>query len=305
MAKRAKPSAPDLTFSGGLVVNKDRIWVLSQNDEVTKEGVEHTKFLQLKNGTWSHNIVEWPAVAIAAVPKPDLQCILIGTDGQVARFTPSGPSTENVDSSPDGPEARGQLRDAKYIGGRVYCVGMSRQAYRRNSNGSWARIDGGLLAPAKSIKGLNAVDGLSEDDIYAVGVDGEIWHYSKSGWSQLESPTNLALHAVRCFSKKVVYACGAGGIILQGNHQAFEVVEQDSVKENLYSVEVFRKKIYLASLRNLYELDGESVKQLDVGNGVGLTFNDLRSAEGVMWSIGAKHLLQTSDGKTWDQVFVT
>jgi hypothetical protein len=304
MTKRAKASANGLVFSRGLVLERDLVAILSDAPEITAEGSEHTKLLIYRNQQWGNHIVPWASAAICGTMKPDLEVIVAGIDGEILRGVRGDFAEEFVDDSPEGPEAVGHLRDVRHIGRRSFAVGMSRQAYRRERQGGWVRIDTGLRAARGEILGLNSLDGFEEKDIYAVGLEGEIWHYNGKVWTQVDSPTNLQLNRVRCVPPNQVFACGAGGIILRGQGGIFEVVEQEVVEDNLYGLEWFDTRLYLADLKSVYVMDRGRLARLELGLGDGVTCGDLSANDGVLWSIGAKHLAFTADGRKWEQVFV-
>lgn len=78
--------------------------------------------------------------------EPELDVSIFGVEGDVIRGTSAGFDEEDFDLTPDGPQGRGWLRSARVIGQHTYVVGMSRQVYRRGHQGSWSRMDHGLLA---------------------------------------------------------------------------------------------------------------------------------------------------------------
>jgi hypothetical protein len=297
--KKAKPSAPDLLFARVWVGRKDLVWVLAQEDPPTR-----SRFLQYRAGKWTHLYFPWGAVAITATIKPTMELIVVGAEGEVLRGSSTGYADEHVDNSKSGPQFNGQIRDARFVGAKVVAAGMSRQVYRREQAGQWAHIDQGVLAKPKDMVGFNSADGFAPNDIYAVGLKGQIWHYDGKNWRQEESPTNVALQRVRCFSgKKGVYACGAGGTLLRGGPDGFEVIAPESTKDNLYGLEWFEGKLYVAGLTALYVLEDDALQPVDVGIGEGVTFGDLHANDGAMWSVGARHILTTDDGSSWTQLF--
>lgn len=301
-AARAKPSAENIIFSRGWVGRRDLVWVLGEDEPSVGN---QTKVMQLKARKWVHRIVPWGAVSVTASVSPHVDVIAVGADGQVLRGQPSGFSDEHVDPSTKGPEGLGNIRDARFIAnsGKVVAVGMSRQVYVRQSSNSWIHLDAEIIAKPRAMVGLNSVDGFSMSDLYAVGLKGEIWHYDGNHWTQIESPTNVALLRVRCVAPKVVCACGAGGTILLGRGDQFRVAEHDTTSENLYGLESFGGKLYTASLKSLYVLEGDKLQPVDMQLGVGFTCGDLHTNDGVMWSFGARHLAYTGDGSSWTQAF--
>jgi hypothetical protein len=299
---RGKPSVEGLTFSRGFVARRDLILILSEDDKVASKK-EHTKILQYKQGTWSHFVTAWGSVAICAMTLPSFELDVIGADGEVLRGTKEGSVEEIIDNSELGPQATGALRDARVVDKTIFAVGMARQAYRRERPGTWTRIDDGLRAKRDVIAGLNSVDGFHDDDVYAVGLGGEIWRWNGRRWSKLDSPTNLALNRVRCIPPKTVYACGMRGVVLRGVESRFEVIEQDNTKANFYGLEFFKGTLFVASLEELYTVQGNEFSLLDTGLGSGFTTGDLHANDGVLWSFGAKHLAFTNGSNKWSQVY--
>ncbi|MCG6657497.1 hypothetical protein HOP52_06920 [Halomonas campisalis] len=300
------PSSSDLIFSRVFVCNRDRVWVLSQEKDLIQEEARHTKFLQLHNDSWIYRRINWDSSAICGTDNPGVQLFVIGVDGEVLNGSTGGFSEEMIDSSHEGPRSVGYMRDARYIDGKCYVVGMGRMAYRREEAGAWNRIDAGVRASKGELAGFNSVDGMSVTDIYAVGYSGEMWRYDGAFWIHLDSPTNVALYRVVCDrNNNMVICCGAGGVVLAGSGDNFVAVGHDVTEDNLYGLEIFKGKVYLASLTKVYVLEGGGLVEQDLGLGDGLTTGCLHAGDGVLWSAGANHLVYTDDGVLWKQVFYT
>jgi hypothetical protein len=179
---------------------------------------------------------------------------------------------------------------------------MGRQAYVRD-DGGWRCIDQAIREQSPQPIGLEAVDGTSERDVYAVGLEGEIFRYDGARFRKLDSPTNIALRDVRTVDRDRVFVCGTAGILLRGAGDHFEAVDHRSTNENLYALEWFRERLYVASLKAVYRLDGDALVPVDLGIPE-LTAGSLHAADGVLWSCGASHLAYTTDGVTWTPVTV-
>ena len=115
----------------------------------------------------------------------------MGTNGVVYRWAKGQIKPEIIDNSDEGPQNLGDLQEIRTIGSRAYVVGMSRTAYRCDGEDRWVRIEKGLRCPKgdDSDAGLTSIHGFRENDVYAVGWEGEIWHFDGKRWAELDSPT--------------------------------------------------------------------------------------------------------------------
>ncbi len=62
---------------------------------------------------------------------------------------------------------------------------------------------------------MHRIHGTGPDDVFAVGKNGNIWHFDGSGWSPMESGSTLDLQGVFALSPMEVYAVGARGTLLR------------------------------------------------------------------------------------------
>ena len=301
MAKKASPSVKGLVFGGGWVASRNLSVIPSESPELMEKGTEHTKLLFYAKEKWTHHKVAWGSTAVTGRIEPELEALVLGVDGEVLRAQTTGFSEESVEGAAKLP---GPMRDIRFIGKKAFAVGMGRTAFRREKPGQWPRIDEKLRSKKGEIRGLNSVDGFSENDVIAVGLEGEIWHYDGKAWESVDSPTNVALQRVLCVAPKQVFIAGMAGTILRRNGERFEAVEQDAATENLYGLAWFKGRLYIAG-KKLYRLEGDDVQEVDIGLGEGVTFGQLDANDGVLWSFGPKHLAFTADGDKWTQVMCT
>ena len=304
MAQYAAPSAPDLTFSTAYIASRNYVVILSEVDDVATDGFVHTKILFYRDQNWSHHIVDWMAVKPWMQIRPQRELVVVGIDGEILQGSPTGFAEDKIDTSGDRPELVGQLRDLKQVGDALLTVGMARQAYLRK-RGIWTRIDATMRAPAGDLRGFNGAAGLSEKEIYAAGLDGEIWRLDGTVWQPVTSPTNVTLHDVYIATDDNYYICGNEGVLLRGSGGMFDVIAQTEVEDNIFSIVEFRDSIYFATLVDIFRLRDGFVEPVDHGLGEGFTTGFLHAGDEIMWSVGAKHLVATEDGVSWAQVFVT
>jgi hypothetical protein len=293
------------SFVTGAAQAADRGYFALVSDELAAQKLEHTFFLAWEGGQWRGNKGpnSWSVVSMCVSRKPLVQGLALGTWGEVLAIDANGFREERIGSGKDSPSARGPMRALRSIAGTAYAAGMNRQVYRRDAPGRWAAIDRGARPPAgdKTIVGFEALDGFAPGEIYAVGWDGAIWRYDGSLWSELDSPTNVVLTCVCCAGDGNVYAGGRRGLLLRGRDWQWEVVNQADTAEDFWSLAWFRNKLYLATMRAVYTLEQDGLRQVDMQADDPITCFHLSSAEDTLWSIGSKDVM-AFDGTAWTRI---
>lgn len=205
-----------------------------------------------------------------------------------------------------GPQSEGFIRDLKIIGQHAYATGMGRQVYRRLGPGNWQRFVSGIADTSNDylqVTGFNAIDGVSEEDIYAVGFDGEIWRCVRGQWHQITSPTNLILECVKAIKPDLVYAAGQAGILLRGCEDIWEFIDQTQTTQDFWGLEWFSGRLYLSTEEGLFRLnERDELEAVQMNLPEPRTYSQLDASNGALWSFGPKHLSWTVDGQTWNDV---
>ncbi len=302
----APPSDSDTTFTAGCVSNRHLIYFMTETafeHEGSTVGLVYVK----KDKEWQNLLMPFPGLIAAdivsgAPGEPPAELTFVTAEGEFRYRAPPGPiETGVIDASANGPKGKGWIRGLKRVGERLYAVGMSRQAYVREGK-VWSRIDADILCKAGEIAGLNDVDGFSDTEVYAAGLNGEIWRFDGSRWHSVPSPTNVQLNGVRRCGD-AIYIAGGSGVLLRGRHDAFAVVGTEASKANLYSVESLHDQIFVSSMSAIYVLKGARLEKVKTKLKGAFTTGSLHAADGIMVSVGGKHLLTTEDGVTWTQLF--
>lgn len=300
----------DPRFSGfsigtGTVRYSDLGYLITTNDAAISEGHTGSLLFTLDRETWGAGTVEWLACSGTVCHVPAERYLVLGTDGSV-RASGGGAVKEEAPIANCGvdPRKRGPLREIRGIAkGRAYAVGTCRQAYVRDGEGQWKCIDQSAQVGDVPITdtSFESIDGFDEQEIYTVGWEGEIWQYDGARFTQRTSPTNLALYKVRCADDGYVYACGQLGTLLRGRNDQWEIIEHDSSREDLWGMEFFKDQLYVASTHFVYRLENGKLKPVDFGDDLPETCYHLSAADGIMWSIGAKDLMEF-DGSAWKRI---
>jgi hypothetical protein len=303
------------SFSRGVVVNAKNAFFTSFLEEEEEGGVpqEVTQVIRWNPDQVANFMLPWQAKDICFSLHPQLHAVMVDPFGNVRVSGPAGNADEIIDPSDDGPTGRGPLRELRTIGEHIYAVGMHRQCYRRDcgssylTNGKWIHMDEGVAQPRSSgdITGFNSIDGFSEDDIYAAGWQGEIWHYSRKKWKKCNSGTNLKFERVICGEDGKVYAVGQVGTIVRGRENTWEIVEQEATTGQFWGATWYQNRLWLATDKKVFALNADdSLEEAELPVKGSVTSGWLIAGEGVLWSVGPYHLFSTSNGKIWKQVFI-
>lgn len=291
-----------LAFLSGCVQHKDSTWVIAQSEVPKSDAVDWWLVRWASTPSqWSRFELGFTATRLCFSLLPEPTLFVTGPAGKVLVVTAAEAVEETIDSSAEGPQGRGPIRDVRSIGSGVYAYGMSRQVYRRIGPGQWSRFDSEVVSPlgTKSVCGFNSIHGSSEDTIYAVGFNGEIWRCINSVWQQMQSPTANTLRKVQVLKNDLVYAIGQMGVLLEGDGESWEQIGQ--TKDELWGMEWFNDRLYLSSSNFIYCLDRDR-QLVPIKLKGGTSCGYLHANDGVMWSFGAAHLLWTENGVDWNDV---
>ncbi|WP_367867655.1 hypothetical protein [Pedobacter sp. WC2423] len=299
------PHFSGLSIGTGTVRYSDLSYLITTNDISISEGYTGSILYCLDCGTWYAGTVPWLACSGTVCHVPAERYLALGTDGSV-EASGGGVVKEEASIASCGvdPGKRGPLREIRGIAkGRAYAVGTCRQAYVRDGEDQWRCIDQSAQVGDTPITdtSFESVDGFSEQEIYTVGWEGEIWKYDGSLFAQQNSPTELALYKVRCAPDGFVYACGQLGTLLRGRDDQWEIIKHESTEEDLWGMEVFDGQLYVSSTSFVYRLEDGKLNPVDFGDDIPRTCYHLSAADGIMWSIGPKDVMEF-DGSDWKRI---
>jgi len=295
------------SFVSGYVQSSEIIRVVAQVDvlsEMEEPNSSLMKWVASENHWYAFHL-DWYATRICVLLDPELQVIALGPDGKVNVGTTHGEFQEHVDNSKNGPISNGLIRDMHEISGTVYATGMGRQIYERSEMNNWFHIDKTVLQPpsTKEVTGFNSIDGISNENLYAVGMYGEIWHGSPNNWFKSESPTNVILNKVKVIDKKTVFICGQKGTILKGTANNWQVLDQTDLDDELWDMAWFNDELYVSGDESLYKLGKNNIlAPIDLKSNKDLTFRYLHSSDGIILSTGPKSVIISRDGKAWEDI---
>lgn len=294
------------SFIDVAVFSEDRVYLTAAHDDSSSKNIPVSSVLRW-NGKWASRSFGIAAVSLCVVTHPERTVLTLGHDGKVVRWGSRDFSEEHIDPSSDGPGVRGGMREIRAIGKHAYAVGMGRMVYRCDGESQWSRIDHGMRADIQieSDAGFNSIDGFDEEELYAVGWNGEIWSFDQKQWRRQDSPTRLALHRVVCAPDGQVYALGQRGLILRGRHGQWTTIERDGMQQDFWGGCWFNGRLYASTANGVFVLNGNTLEKVDTGKirkSRSDCFYRLSSSSDCLWSVGEKMAIYSRDGETWKEV---
>lgn len=289
-------------YGYGLMARDMDLYVVG-NDAAT-EDTEHGIVFERATGKWTAWSVDFGVAAIAYADR-ESSMFVVGEAGQVEVTTPLEAWDEQVDPGPDGPSSIRNLNAAAVVGRHVYVAGMRRQVYRRRLDRKevWERFDAGCFLEVMQMTalGFNALHGADEDELFAAGLQGEIWCCTKGRWSPVDSPCNMALDHVHQTASGVVLVGGALGVLLRGSKTGFAVIDHGETRAAITSIAEFQGEVFVADQDGgLFSLKSNALQRLPA-----LTVDEPRG--GQLHSNGHALLYVTSgsvhtfDGRSWQR----
>lgn len=295
------------TYVHGLVQDRSTFRAVAQIDVLNARNTPNTSMVKwaMPAGDRTVFTMDWFCTRQAICRQAGaLTLVYVGPDGREGHATQAGLGQAHVCPEGDGPDVHGVIRDLQTIGEAVYAVGMGRQVYRRAPGGQWARHDAGVLQDAGSLEivGFNAIHGLTEDDLYAVGFGGEIWRRHHDQWQAIDSPSRVILNAVHVLPDARVLVAGKQGVLILGAGRAWSRLESGITTE-IWDIHWFDGHVYLATSDALYRLDDDFTPQrIDMRLGPSMTCGQLHADGGVLLSTGRKHQCWSDDGAVWHDI---
>lgn len=285
------------TLSRGVAYSSDRFYVLAYS--AREEGARVFRW----TGRWDNYYVACKTAGICAKshPRPEILTLCVG--GEIHSAGPDGQSITSLSTNGEEPVERGVLRDIRVVGDDVYVVGLGRQVFRRQGDGPWIRIDFDVIQSkgSEEIAGFESVDGFGSNEVYAVGMGGDIWLFDSQVWRKIDGATNLILSKVLCAPDGKVYIGGQLGTLIEGRGAAWQLIGLEFTTETIWDLAWFDGALWISTIAGLYRYFRGGFEVVEVGLGGNPSYRYLSATTDTLWSIGSDDLLVYQSGE-WSQV---
>ena len=297
------PYSQNFSYITGAAIGEAEGWMVMAMDHLVEQDQPNAVFASLKGTNLDvRHVVNFKTRFAALLPGSGNDLIAVGELGNVVVVSPAGLVSDDVitvNGVTRETRGGGSLTSGTVVDGRVVIVGMNKQVYCREPNGTWVIMENGLPTGSTEITGFEDVAGKHLRALYAVGWEGEIWKYDGSIWSTMSSPTNDILTAVCVADDDRVYAVGREGALFRATNDQWEALDSE-IGDDLWSIVCFRGEIYAASLYHLYRLNAANA--LDAIDPLGCDcYGPFSTCEQALWSIGQKAVL-SYNGKDWTHI---
>jgi len=151
--------------------------------------------------------------------------------------------------------------------------------------------------------GLEAIDGYTAAEMYAVGRRGEIWQWEGTRWVQRQAGLGATdtLTQLTCASDGQVYAAGEKGLLVRGRGETWEKLAT-GITDAITGLRLFGGQLYAATARGVYQHNGDKLVAVVLPKkDAPKTFGRLDATREALWSIGGKDIF-TYDGKAWTRI---
>lgn len=290
-------------FVDGLIGRPNLVGIAAFLNQYENEDVEFTRFYvydqdkkQWFHTNWNHEIVSISYAKSGTVGKWHL----LSKRGVLIQASSDEVRELAIPDADTGPGKLGYVTQLRLIADQLYVCGFRRQVYRLEES-VWIRLSDNILAATDDLThGFLSIDGNAPNDLYAVGLQGEMFHYNGLNWQQIELPTNRDLNRVRCVDRDLVYACGDSGILLRGSGE-WELIHDPEVTPHFYGVEVYNSTVYLASQSGLWFLNDDALVPVETKLEPPPKGFRLHAQNGLLWSFGEDDLV-FFDGVKWERI---
>lgn len=291
----ARRESPKIFYLKGYSGRKGLIGILARPTDFPP-GIESTFFYTHIGDEWGVEKFDFDLVSIAYV-ESTRSWWLAGKRGEIVEVGDDTTIHKIPTADTGSGQKYGYLADIRVIGSQLFVCGYRRQVYVRDGK-RWRLISKEILDDRKKGPwiGFESIDGYGPEDLYAVGDEGEIWHYNGQKWDSCESPTNANLSCVRRIGSDL-WACGDQGSVLKLVDGAWAMVyDGQTPSYSWWSIEGYADKVFLSGDSFLGVVDGDKISE--VRTPCRPTTGSLHAKDGILWSVGERHIF-SFDGAKW------
>src|SRR5690554_1798233 len=263
---------------------------------------------------WFHtDLIGWRTCRIGATNHPKSHSITIANDDLENRVyvTGSGPAHEDtrIQSTARGGVNRGAITRLKTIDGWLYFCGGNRTVAKRLDESSWISLvntlpdlETGDMLRDITEAGFSDIDGFSENDLYAAGGHGDVWHFNGEQWRAIVFPSNQTLESLCCGGDGKVYISGYGAETYMGRDNKWKKIYSGGISTGFRDMVWFGDRVWCTNDYGVWTIYKGKVKRADLPATIEACAGHLHVNDGVMLLAGLSGAAFCEDGK-WTLLF--
>ena len=258
-----------------------------------------------KGRQWSAaNLTGFDGASIGLCPESSKPHVVTTSVRGDVYVTGSGESyMERIESAVEGGPKRGAILKLRPIGDHLYACGNGRTICRREGRGHWASLRSVVPEPGPSERdGFNALDGFSEEDIYAVGGDDDVWQFDGKTWQHCAFPSDLPLSAVCCAEDGSVYVGGVLGSVFKGRGTRWTKICEGALSIPFKDMVWHEGRVWCTNDYGLWTIEEDKCVPADVSSEIKVCAGNLSAREGVLLLAGHGGAAFHRDGE-WHVLF--
>lgn len=195
------------------------------------------------------------------------------------------------------------IQRLKRIQGWVYAVSRFRRLFKRTEIGRWDELSAGLeLLPHEekdlSLVGFNDIDGLSHDNLYAVGGRGDVFHFDGQCWTRCDFPSNAPLYTVTVGPDGTAYITSLDGSIWAGQHDTWRLADKAEHGIEYNDSVWFNGQLWLCSDYQLHVWDGHQRRRPQWQGRDVVHSGHMDALDGVL-VVAGRGTVHAFDGEDW------
>lgn len=236
-------------------------------------------------------------------PKP--QVIVSGVRGGVYATGSGESSLESIPLADENGPKRGAVLKLKTIGEHLYVCGNGRSVGRRMGRDRWIGFSHMIPEAARGVReGFDDIDGFAEDDVYAVGGEGDVWRFDGTRWRPCRFPSDLLLGCVCCAGDGHVYVGASMGTVFRGRGDDWTVIHEGNLSIPFKDMVWHEGEVWCTNDHGLWTIRDGALQEAAVGSDVKICSGNLSSRDGVLLLAGHGGAAFRQDG-AWSVIFHT
>ncbi len=234
---------------------------------------------------------------------PKEQLIVASIAGQVYAAG-SGEAGVEIELVRSETTKRGSVLKLKTIAGKLYLCGGNRTVAIRRGKDDWQWLSAGLPFDLKTelyTAGFSDIDGFAEDDIYAAGGDGDVWHYDGARWRALDFPFALPLRTICCAGNGEVYVSGYEGATFAGRGDRWRRLDAPLLTLPIFDMIWHEDRIWATNDYGVWWIDGDKIIRAELPAGISACAGRLSGRDGVLLLAGFFGVSLLQNGQ-WEEI---